>query len=67
MCEKWLQKGIIPSLLLNSITVIGNVVYHSVILECTPSVRSRKVDMINWLSSHGVPYSHYVLKPQQYR
>lgn len=65
--EKWLQRGLIPCLTLNSITVIGSAVYHSVFLECTPSVRSRNVDMINWVSSHGIPYSHYMLKPQQYR
>jgi hypothetical protein len=40
--------------------------YHNVLLERTPNSNSRKVDMKNWLSSHGIPCSDDMFKPQLY-
>jgi hypothetical protein len=58
------KKRIIPILPLISIIVYINKPYHHVLLECTPISNMRKVIMINWLSSHGVPYSDAMFKPQ---
>jgi transposase len=65
--EKWLREKLIPNLPPNSVIVIDIAPYHNVLLERTPTSNSRKVDMINWLSSHGIPCSDDMFKPQLYR
>jgi transposase len=65
--EKWLREKLIPKLPTNSVVVIDNGPYHNVLLQHTPNSNSRKVDMMNWLASHGIPCSDDMFKPQLYR
>jgi hypothetical protein len=65
--EKWLREKLIPNLRPNSVVVIDNGQYHNVLLERTPTSNSKKVDTINWLSSHGIPSFDDMFKPQLYR
>jgi transposase len=65
--EKWLREKLIPKLPTNSVVVIDNGPYHNVLLQRTPNSNSRKLDMMNWLASHGIPCSDDMFKPQLYR
>jgi hypothetical protein len=58
------RKKFIPKLPLIFVFVLNNKPYHSVLLERAPSSNTRKVIMINWLSSHGIPYSDAMFMPQ---
>jgi hypothetical protein len=57
---------LIPNLPTNFV-VNDNAPYHNVLLERTPNSNSKKIDMMNWLSSHGILCSDDMFKPQLYR
>jgi transposase len=59
--EKWLREKLIPNLPPNSVVVIDNAPYHNVLLERTPTSNNKKMDMINWISSHSIPCSDDML------
>lgn len=62
-----LQKKLIPNSLLNSVIVINTVPFCNVPLENTPSSHLRRLDMINWISSHDVLYSDEMFKSQLHK
>jgi hypothetical protein len=59
--EKLLLERLIPNSQPNSV-VNDNTPYHNVLLERKSTSRSRGVDMMNWLSSHGIPCSDNMFK-----
>jgi hypothetical protein len=61
--EKWLREKLIPNLPPNSVIIIDNAPFHNVLLEQTPTSNSKKADIINWLSSHGIPCFDDMFKP----
>jgi hypothetical protein len=65
--KKLLREKLISNLLPNSVIVNNNVLYHNVFLERISSLNSRKVDMLNWLSSRRLPCSNDMFKTQLYR
>lgn len=56
--SEWME-GILPLLQPNSVIVMDNASYHSVIIDKAPSFRTLKADIIKWLEDKGevIPHS----------
>lgn len=64
--QKWVREMLVPNLEPHSVVVIDNAPYHNVVQEKVPNSNSRKSDMIDWLSSQGIPCSENMFKPELY-
>lgn len=59
---KWFTTVLIPKLPNNSIIVTENAPYHSVQLNKTPIVSSKRSEIVSWLLSNNLPYHPSMLK-----
>lgn len=58
------MEGILPLLRPNSVIVMDNASYHSVIVDKAPSSRTLKADIIKWLEDKGEVINHSMVIPQ---
>lgn len=65
--EKWLREKLIPNLPQKTVLVVDNAAYHNVLSKRIPNSNSLKEDMLQWLSSQGIPCSSDMLKPELYK
>uniref|UniRef100_A0A1B6GV18 Tc1-like transposase DDE domain-containing protein n=1 Tax=Cuerna arida TaxID=1464854 RepID=A0A1B6GV18_9HEMI len=54
--HKWFSESLMSNLTKPSIITMDNARYHSKILDKTPTTGSRKAEISEWLSQHGIPY-----------
>ena len=64
--EKWLKTQLIPNLPPSSVLVIDNAPFHNVQLNPAPTSSSKKQEMIDWLTRHGIPFTNSMYKPELY-
>lgn len=64
--EEWFHDSLMPNLQSNSLIVMDNAPYHSRKLEPVPTMSSRKQQMQDWLTSHGIEYPEQALKHELY-
>ena len=62
--EDWFETKLLPNLEANSVIVIDNAPYHSVMLENIPTTSTRKAAIQAWLSSKGITWSSDMLKAE---
>ncbi|XP_039285343.1 uncharacterized protein LOC120351576 [Nilaparvata lugens] len=62
--EKWVKEKLVPNLPPNSIVVMDNAPYHSVLAEKVPTKYSVKKDMIDFLQKKGVECDMTMRKEQ---
>lgn len=62
--KEWVTTQLIPNLEKNSIVVMDNAPYHSVVLNKAPNTSSRKQDIIDWLHNNNVNCSSELTKPE---
>ena len=60
--EEWFHDKLSCNVPYNSLTVMDNASYHSRRIEKVPTSNSRKGDMQDWLTSHGIEYPEQALK-----
>ncbi|XP_029055141.1 uncharacterized protein LOC114882418 [Osmia bicornis bicornis] len=60
--EKWMQEMLIPNIPSNTVIVMDNDPYHSVQLNKPPSTQAKKKDMVDWLTTNGIPCSENMRK-----
>ncbi|GBO98778.1 hypothetical protein EVAR_256_1 [Eumeta japonica] len=61
---KWLQQKLTPNLPPQSIVVMDNAPYHSVVVNKTPTMSTTKAEMQNWIVSKGLSYLPTMVKAQ---
>ena len=59
--EEWFHDKLMPNIPRNSI-VMNNASYHSRYVERVPSTSTRKADMQDWLTRHGIEFPERALK-----
>ncbi|XP_063846183.1 uncharacterized protein LOC135092001 [Scylla paramamosain] len=64
--EEWFRNQLLPNIAPNSIIVMDNAPYHSVLQEKVPSSSRRKVELKEWLERKGVQLSDELLKAELY-
>lgn len=57
---------LLPNIQKNSVIVMDNAPYHSVLLEKTPTDAWRKAEIYNWLTCHNIAASPDMLKQDLY-
>ena len=60
--EEWFHDKLLCNVPCNSLIVMDNASYHSRRIEKVPTSNSRKGDMQDWLTSHGIEYPERALK-----
>ena len=55
--EEWFHDKLLCNVPYNSLIVMDNASYHSRHIEEVPTSNSRKGDLQDWLTSHGIEYS----------
>lgn len=54
--KKWITEKLIPNLPPNSVIIMDNAPYHSVLQEKVPSKSAVKRDMLNWLGKKNIQH-----------
>ncbi|KAJ8963603.1 hypothetical protein NQ314_005503, partial [Rhamnusium bicolor] len=57
----------VPNFPERSVLVVDNASYHNVKAEKSPTIGTRKDEMINWLTQHNVEHNPKVTKPELYK
>lgn len=52
--QKWFEEKLLHNLPDNSVIVMDNAPYHSVILDKAPTMAARKSELIDWLKAHNI-------------
>ena len=60
--EEWFHDKLLCNVPCNSLIVMDNASYHSRRIEKVPTSNSKKGDMQDWLTSHGIEYPERALK-----
>lgn len=58
------QDSLLPNLRKPSVIVLDNAPYHSKILDKTPTMSSRKVEMVGWLRKHNIVFESHMHKAE---
>lgn len=53
---KWLTEKLLPNIPPNSVVVLDNALYHSVLEDKPPTKSSLKRDIVVWLTKKGIPH-----------
>lgn len=64
--KHWFQSQLLPNIPNNSVIIMDNAPYHSMLQEKLPTSTSRKAEMIEWLNCHGISCSLIMLKHDLY-
>lgn len=62
--ENWFENQLLPNIDPNSVIVMDNASYHSVLNEPIPNQSTKKADIQTWLSSKCIPWTHDMLKAE---
>lgn len=55
--EEWITSQLMPYLPANSLIIMDNAPYHSVVLNKVPNTSSRKQEIIDWLEKNKISFS----------
>ncbi|XP_054288006.1 uncharacterized protein LOC129003735 [Macrosteles quadrilineatus] len=64
---KWMKEKLLPNIPPKSVIVVDNAPYHNAQLDKAPTSNSRKQEMKDWLTKHGIQYSNEMLVPELYK
>lgn len=67
MFTKWLKEKLLPNLEPKTVIVIDNAPYHNSHIDKAPTSKSRKQEMKDWLTKHGIPFSDNMFVPELYK
>ena len=60
--EEWFHDKLIPNIQANTLIVMDNASYYSSCLESIPTQNTRKTEMQDLLTAHGIAYPEYAIK-----
>ena len=59
---EWFETQLMPNIPPHSLIILDNAKYHNTVVEKVPTKSSRKEDMRQWLTRHGIPFNPNDLK-----
>ena len=61
-----MKNKLLPNISANSVIVMDNASYHSILLDRAPTLSSRKAEMQKWLEDHNIVFDQVMIKAQLY-
>ncbi|KAG8174579.1 hypothetical protein JTE90_005236 [Oedothorax gibbosus] len=62
--EEWFEKKLLPNLDANSVIVMDNAPYHSVLKEEIPNTSTKKANIQSWLTSKQISWTPAMIKAE---
>ena len=59
---EWFETQLVPNIPPHFLIILDNAKYHNTVVEKVPTKSSRKEDMRQWLTRHGIPFNPNDLK-----
>ena len=63
---RWVENQLLPNLPKKCALIVDNASYHNVQVSKSPSLTTRKADMVAWLAEKHIPYESNATKPELY-
>lgn len=60
--EKWFLETLLPSIPIGATIIMDNAPYHSRVVDRAPTMKTKKSDIIEWLTRKGVECSEHLIK-----
>ena len=63
---KWIEEQLLPNIPAESVIIIDNAPYHSMVIDRAPTLASKKADLQKWLTEHNISFDPKMIKVQLY-